>query len=147
MAGIPDQRAQCVAHHLAAQVVNDRKKRLLAKSQRTADLGIPVRQCSDAPKTYAVPTARRESVPTLQPATSQPFESEPTWAMDQYERVLKIMQDMALVVERSPAAFKSMDEEALRQHFLVQLNAQFEGKASGETFNMSGKTVILLREG
>ncbi|MCF5211465.1 hypothetical protein [Pseudomonas syringae] len=67
--------------------------------------------------------------------------------MDQYERVLKIMQDMALVVERSPAAFKSMDEEGLRQHFLVQLNAQFEGKASGETFNMSGKTVILLREG
>ena len=40
-----------------------------------------------------------------------------------------------------------MDEEALRQHFLVQLNGQFEGKATGETFNMSGKTDILLREG
>ncbi len=59
---------------------------------------------------------------------------------------LKIMQDMALVMERSPEAFKSMDEEALRQHFLVQLNAQFEGKATGETFNMGGKTDILLRE-
>lgn len=57
------------------------------------------------------------------------------------------MQDMALVMERSPDAFKSMDEEALRQHFLVQLNGQFEGKATGETFNMSGKTDILLREG
>jgi hypothetical protein len=40
-----------------------------------------------------------------------------------------------------------MNEEALRQHFLVQLNGQFEGKATGETFNMSGKTDILLREG
>ena len=39
-----------------------------------------------------------------------------------------------------------MDEEALRQHFLVQLNGQFEGKATGETFNMQGKTDILLRE-
>jgi len=57
------------------------------------------------------------------------------------------MQDMALVMERSPAAFKGMDEEALRQHFLVQLNGQFEGKVTGETFNMSGKTDILLREG
>jgi hypothetical protein len=39
-----------------------------------------------------------------------------------------------------------MDEEMLRQHFLVQLNGQFEGKATAETFNMSGKTDILLRE-
>lgn len=39
--------------------------------------------------------------------------------MEQYEQALKIMQDMALVMERSPDAFKSMDEEALRQHFLV----------------------------
>lgn len=54
---------------------------------------------------------------------------------------------MALVMERSPDAFKAMNEEALRQHFLVQLNGQFEGKATGETFNMSGKTDILLREG
>ncbi|HCC60511.1 MAG TPA: hypothetical protein DEQ55_00775 [Pseudomonas sp.] len=49
-------------------------------------------------------------------------------------------------MERSPEAFKSMNEEALRQDFLVQLNGQFEGKATGETFNMSGKTDILLRE-
>jgi len=54
---------------------------------------------------------------------------------------------MALVMERSPEAFKAMDEEALRQHFLVQLNGQFEGKVTGETFNMAGKTDILLREG
>ena len=67
--------------------------------------------------------------------------------MEQYEQALKIVQDMAFVMERSPAAFKAMDEEALRQHFLVQLNGQFEGKATGETFNMSGKTDILLREG
>ncbi|AWQ04280.1 hypothetical protein B9G73_05835 [Bordetella bronchiseptica] len=67
--------------------------------------------------------------------------------MDQYEQALKIMQDMAVVMERSPRAFKSMNEEALRQHFLVQLNGQFEGKATGETFNMEGKTDILLREG
>ena len=67
--------------------------------------------------------------------------------MELYEQALKIIQDMALVMERSPEAFKSMGEEALRQHFLVQLNGQFEGKATAETFNMEGKTDILLREG
>lgn len=83
----------------------------------------------------------------LPQASSAAYKPEPAWAIEQYEQALKIMQDMTLVMERSPDAFKTMDEEALRQHFLVQLNGQFEGKATGETFNMSGKTDILLREG
>ena len=45
----------------------------------------------------------------------------------------------------SPSAFNTMDEESLRSHFLVQLNAQYEGQATGETFNHEGKTDILLR--
>lgn len=132
---------------VAQQAIENRRARILAQSQRAWALGIPVKRRDNAPRTYAVPTVRRKSAPTLPPASSAQFEPEPTWAMEQYEQALKIMQDMALVMERSPDAFKSMDEEALRQHFLVQLNAQFEGKATGETFNMSGKTDILLREG
>jgi hypothetical protein len=38
-----------------------------------------------------------------------------------------------------------MKEEDLRQHFLVQLNGQYEGRATGETFNFEGKTDILIR--
>jgi len=38
-----------------------------------------------------------------------------------------------------------MDEESIRQHFLVQLNGQYEGQATGETFNFEGKTDILVR--
>lgn len=131
----------------AEQAIEQRRERLLAQSQRASTLGIPIRRRDDAPRTYAVPTARRKAAPTLPPSSSTPFSPEPTWAMDQYEQALQIMQDMALVMERSPEAFKTMDEEALRQHFLVQLNGQFEGKVTGETFNMSGKTDILLREG
>lgn len=131
----------------AAQAIQQRRERLLAQSQRAASLGIPIKRREDAPKTYAIPTARKKAAPALPPASAAPFSPEPTWAMEQYEQALKIMQDMTLVMERSPDAFKTMDEEALRQHFLVQLNGQFEGKATGETFNMAGKTDILLREG
>ena len=146
------QRAMIDAHNAALpaaveQAIQQRRARLLAQSQRAEALGIPIKRRADAPKTYAVPTVRRKAVPTLPPATTAQFKPEPEWAMEQYEQALKIMQDMALVMERSPEAFKSMDEEALRQHFLVQLNGQFEGRATGETFNMSGKTDILLREG
>ncbi|MDM0082874.1 hypothetical protein QTI17_19970 [Variovorax sp. J31P179] len=131
----------------AYQAIEQRRARLLAQSQRASALGIPVRRREDAPMTYAIPSVRRKATPTLPPATSAQFQPEPTWAMDLYEQALKIVQDMALVMERSPEAFKSMNEEALRQSFLMQLNGQFEGKATGETFNMSGKTDILLREG
>lgn len=40
-----------------------------------------------------------------------------------------------------------MDEEALRSHFLVQLNGHYEGQATGETFDYEGKTDILIRVG
>lgn len=132
---------------VATQAIEQRRARLLAQSQRASSLGIPVRRRDDAPQTYVIPTVRRKAAPTVPPATSAQFEPEPTWAMEEYEHALKIVQSMTHVMERSPAAFKLMDEEALRQHFIVQLNGQFEGKASGETFNMGGKTDILLREG
>lgn len=146
------QRSLIEAHNnslseVAEQAIQQRRERLLAQSQRAAALGIPVRRRDDAPRTYAIPTTRKRAAPSMPVASSAPFSPEPTWAMEQYEQALTIMQDMALVMERSPEAFKGMNEEALRQHFLVQLNGQFEGKASGETFNMSGKTDILLREG
>ena len=129
------------------QAIQQRRERLLAQSQRVEALGIPVRRRLDAPTTYAIPAVRRRATPTLPPATTAQFQPEPTWEMAQYEQALKIVQDMSLVMERSPEAFKSLDEEALRQNFLMQLNGQFEGNATGETFNMSGKTDILLRVG
>lgn len=132
---------------IAEQAIQQRCERLLAQSQRAASLGIPIKRREDAPKTYAIPTVRKQVAPALPPASTAPFAPEPAWAMEQYEQALKIMQDMTLVMERSPAAFKTLDEESIRQHFLMQLNGQFESKATGETFNMSGKTDILLREG
>jgi hypothetical protein len=52
---------------------------------------------------------------------------------------------MVLVMERSPASFARLDEEALRTHILVPLNGHYEGQATGETFNAEGKTDILIR--
>ena len=146
------QRPMIDAHNqnlptAAGQSIQQRRERLLAQSQRAEALGIPIRRRADAPKTYALPTIRHKAIPTLPPATTAQFKPEPALAMELYEHILKVVQDMALVMERSPDAFKAMNEEALRQHFLVQLNGPFEGKATGETFNMGGKTDILLREG
>ena len=55
------------------------------------------------------------------------------------------MRSMSLVIERNPDAFSTLNEESIRTHFLLQLNGHYEGGASGETFNASGKTDILIR--
>jgi hypothetical protein len=45
-----------------------------------------------------------------------------------------------------PSTYHSKSEEELRDHFLLNLEPNFEGgSATGETFNKSGKTDILLR--
>jgi len=129
----------------AERTIAARRERILANQGRVASLGIPLKVRSDAPRTYVAPNVRRKVVPTLPAVKSIAYEPEPTLDMDNYEHILSVMQNMAHVMERSPSAFQSMGEEDLRQHFLVQLNGQFEGMATGETFNVNGKTDILLR--
>lgn len=129
----------------ADRAIASRRERILANQGRASSLGIPLKNRADAPKTFVLPDVKRKVVPILPPVTSSAYAPEPVLDMETYEHILTVVQNMAHVMERSPSAFKTMGEEDLRQHFLVQLNGQFEGAATGETFNVNGKTDILLR--
>ena len=127
-------------------LIERRRVQILAQQGIVSALGIPLRERADAPKTYIVPAVRKKVMPTLPPASIAPFKPEPALAMEHYEHILGVMQNMTNVMERSPSAFARMDEESLRDHYLVQLNGHYQGSATGETFNASGKTDILIRE-
>jgi hypothetical protein len=122
-----------------------RKEKIMKDTGLVASLGLPIRKRDGAPKTYAIPDIRKKAVLTPPPATEKAFKPEPALDMALYENALDIIKGMVHVMERSPRAFATMGEEDLRQHFLVQLNGQFEGSATGETFNYEGKTDILIR--
>lgn len=107
-------------------------------------LGIPLKK-RDTPVGYHIPIERRASPITLPQVSDTHYEPEPELAGQEYDYILRILRSMALVMERSPQAFVTLDEEALRTHFLCQLNGHYEGTATGETFNASGKTDILIR--
>ncbi|MDT9580869.1 hypothetical protein RS982_06040 [Stenotrophomonas indicatrix] len=130
---------------VAETAIRKRRDRLLANQGRVAALGIPLKVRGEAPKTYAAPAIRKKVAPTLPKASTAPFEPEPTMSMEHYEHVLTVVHNMTQMMERSPSTFATMGEEVLRDHYLVQLNGQFEGQATGETFNAAGKTDILLR--
>ena len=122
------------------------RKRIKAQSATSAvaDLGIPFKR-RDNPPTFTVPTTRR-ATPTSRPKVpTESYKPEPVLDISEYEHILEIIKSMGLVIERSPSSFAKLDEEAIRTHFLLQLNGHYEGSATGETFNAVGKTDILIR--
>jgi hypothetical protein len=122
------------------------QKRTLAQKAigAVAALGLPVKR-KDVEPTFTIPTKRRNR--PLQPpsvATGK-YEPEPMLDEKEYEYILQILKSMSLVIERCHRSFALLHEEAIRDHFLIQLNGHYEGGATGETFNASGKTDILIR--
>ena len=130
---------------LARQAMDSRRQKLLADQSLVASLGFALKRRDGVPTTYAAPEVRRKAIPALPQTSTVPFEPEPVLDMENYEHILKVVSSMVQVMERSPTAFRDMREEDIRNHFLVQLNGQYEGNATGETFNLSGKTDILIR--
>lgn len=127
------------------QFVSKRKKKLLDDIGLVSSLGIPIKQRADLPETYSIPSIRKK--PRIEPpkAPREPFKPEPVLSLEEYESILEIIYNMALVMERSPKTFSKLKEEEIRDHFLMMLNAHYEGQATGETFNYGGKTDILIR--
>jgi hypothetical protein len=129
----------------ALRQLTSRKEKLLRDRNLVSELGFKLKERPGMSKTYAAPEVKRKIKPKLPPQSAAPFKPEPAILTEDYEHILKVLQDVAIVMERSPLAFASINEEALRMHFLMQLNGHYEGQATGETFNFGGKTDILLR--
>jgi hypothetical protein len=123
-----------------------RKAKLLRDKGMVEALGFPIRPKAGAQATYAAPIQRKRLVFQAPKVSAESFVPEPRLELAEYDHILNTVANMALVFERSPIEFVKMREETLRTHILVQLNAQYEGRATGETFNGEGKTDILIRE-
>jgi len=129
------------------QMLATRKNRILQYRQAGLNIGIPLKRRADAAQTYSVPGVVRKPQIQRPIVKEKSFAPEPTLIESEYENILGIIRSMVSVMERSPKEFVHLGEEGLRSHFLVQLNGQYQGRATGETFNYNGKTDILIREG
>jgi hypothetical protein len=139
------EKWNCDLEPFIRKQLQSRKDLLLKDKGLVASLGIPIRQRSNAPLTYTAPVSRKKISIKKPAAIKSPYKPEPELQAKTYEEILSTLRNMVLVMERSPQAFQKMGEEDLRTHFLVQLNGQYEGQATGETFNFNGKTDILIR--
>ena len=128
------------------ELFQDRKQEILDKHQFVASLGVPVKKREDLPETYTIPTPEfRKSVNVEPRVTEKGYKIEPKLPDSTYQDILQTIHDVGKVFERLPSTYSDKDEEALRDHILLYLEPRYEGSATGETFNKSGKTDILIR--
>lgn len=130
----------------AENVLTQRREELLKKNSFVASLGVPLRSSKNMPTTFSVPVNTPKKIQVAAPTvTVNPFFPEPTMDMQAYTEILQTIHDVGKQFERMPSTYSGKDEESLRDHILLMLEPRFEGTATGETFNKTGKTDILLR--
>lgn len=76
------------------------------------------------------------------------YDQEPTYRIDDsaYNDIISVIKHNCATWERTPASYKSLEEEDLRNVLLAGLNGVFQGRANGETFRYKGKTDICIEE-
>jgi hypothetical protein len=122
----------------------DKRHRTAEQTRQTTEgIKFPLRQVANPPQTYKLPEKPKQIAP--QPVKTPAKPQEFVLPESDYQDILRICESMSLVMERSPTVFDNAEEEHIRVHYLVQLNGQYQGAATGETFNHQGKTDILIR--
>jgi len=126
------------------EVITKRKAELQSQIAVAGSLGVPIRKSDHIPGTFRIPEVRRKVIPkpTVPEEAGKP---EPAIGDDIYQEILKVIHDTGKVFERLPSTYADKDEEALRDQLILILEPHFEISTTGETFNKSGKTDILMR--
>jgi len=127
-----------------ASTLKSRKEKIEKASNTLAGSKYKIRSNPGKPSTY--PTTSIERKVSIEITSTSGPRPEPTLPEKQYEHILEIIKNTSRAIERSPKAYKSMNEENLRDIFLAQLNGHYKGNAAAEAFNAHGKTDILIRD-
>lgn len=130
------------------QIVVAMQESIKAKHKRLDDLSaavdIPLVKRTDI--SIVVPTAVRvrKTIAPLVPPTPR-AQQRPLLERDKFDAIIELIDNQCRAFERTPAAYKIMTEEMLRDVILSSLNGVFAGAATGEAFQGLGKTDIHLR--
>ena len=127
------------------QHIKARKERILKTDGLASRFGLPLKRNPDAPP-IAPLILTRKLVRPLPPVPDSSFEPEPGIDEKHYEHILGVIRHELRTFETTPATYKSLGEEDLRNILLAHLNGHYEGDATGETFRNRGKTDIRIED-
>lgn len=116
------------------------------QSENDFFVAINIKVNKDTESVFTAPTIKKKDIPQPSISKKMEFSSEPMMGKVMYDDILKVIYDSGKNMERKPALYINKDEEGLRDQFLFVLETRYEGTtATGETFNRSGKTDIILK--
>ncbi|MEJ7578320.1 MAG: hypothetical protein WKF74_15095 [Pyrinomonadaceae bacterium] len=123
--------------------IEERKKKI---SSIVQVLGVPIKKRENLSSSYAVPTPESRKFVSLKPqVVDHGNKIEYSLGDTIYFDILQVINDYGKVFEQYPSTYSGKQEEELRNHFLLILQPKYKGAATGETFNKSGKTDILIK--
>jgi vacuolar-type H+-ATPase subunit E/Vma4 len=128
----------------ALEAVSLRKTELLKQANLLVSLGVPIKKTDKVSDTFLVPIHKKKIMIQKPSTSNSAYTPEPELGKKEYQEILKTCQDFGMAMERAPSTYQGKGEEALRDYFLMLLNPHFDS-VTGETFNKSGKTDILIR--
>lgn len=128
------------------EVIEQRRGKLLSDKEKldslTQKIKIPIRQKAPAfPRKISVDV--KNFVRIVKPTPRVP--EEYTLEESVLGEILAYVENQCRSFEKTPASYKQLGEEQLRDIILAALNGIFEGNATGETFVKKGKTDIHLK--
>lgn len=121
----------------------ERRERERQRREWIGAQGIPL--VDDTPQTPSRTITIERRVAPARAAGATTAEAELALADEDYEFIVDIVRSKVRSMERMSANYASWDEEALRDDLVAVLNTHYPGDVTGETFNKSGKTDILVR--
>jgi hypothetical protein len=130
---------------MSKQIFQERKAQYLRENDFLAALEVPLKKRMDLPSTFAIPApALRKKIVPKPVVQERGFAPEPTVEDEDYQQILQTIYEYGRVMERHPSMYRGKVEDDVRDLFLAHLEPQFEGSTTAETFNMGGKTDILM---
>jgi hypothetical protein len=123
----------------ARKAIERRRDNVETKQQVMDELGVDTGTPGN--QGYVVPEKKRD----IQIKASDSDSTSEILPEQTFVEILDIIDDLGLNIERSAERVRDLDEESLRDIFLAGINSHYAGLATGETFNRTGKTDILLR--
>ena len=128
----------------AILAVKSRTDSLKRKEELAEIIQIPIMFRSDVPNELRLNEKPRKF--DLKTVKKMPQENFKIISEENYTKILESINNAGRMAERLPSTYKRKTENEIRDLLLFVLNANFEcANITGETFNVKGKTDILIK--
>ncbi|MFC3477738.1 hypothetical protein [Halobacterium litoreum] len=127
----------------AKSLHEEKKEKIQQQQQRFENLGIEVVRRDNVNEALKIDEPQRRKEITIDEISKE--QPGPGISDEIYYEIIEAVDAVGHGFEKSPETYSDFGEEDYRNVMLTFLEMNFEGSATGETFNKDGKSDILLR--